>query len=184
MSFLFFIGQCFYFMLPAYFANMTPLIAKKMRILDSLAFPIDRGRKFNGNPVLGNNKTLRGLLLGTAAGIGTAYFQLFLFSFDFFRDLSFVDYSSINLFLFGFLLGFGSLVGDIGESFIKRRFGKNPGESWIPWDQIDFVFGALIFILPVFIPSLFSAVTMIIVSFFWYFSANKVAQLLNLREET
>jgi CDP-2,3-bis-(O-geranylgeranyl)-sn-glycerol synthase len=38
---------------------------------------------------------------------------------------------------------FGALFGDITKSFFKRRVGKNRGEDWIPFDQIDFIAGAL-----------------------------------------
>ena len=40
---------------------------------------------------------------------------------------------------------FGALFGDIIESFFKRRIGKNRGENWIPFDQLDFIVGVLIF---------------------------------------
>ncbi|KAA0006124.1 MAG: CDP-archaeol synthase, partial [Thermoplasmata archaeon] len=39
---------------------------------------------------------------------------------------------------------FGALLGDIVESFFKRRVGKERGEDWIPFDQVDFLIGALI----------------------------------------
>jgi len=38
----------------------------------------------------------------------------------------------------------GALLGDIVESFFKRRMGKERGEDWIPFDQLDFVVGALL----------------------------------------
>ena len=40
-------------------------------------------------------------------------------------------------------LCFGALLGDIVESFFKRRAGKERGEDWIPFDQLDFLLGAL-----------------------------------------
>ena len=42
-------------------------------------------------------------------------------------------------------ISFGALIGDIIESFFKRRIGKGRGEDWIPFDQIDFILGALFF---------------------------------------
>jgi len=36
-------------------------------------------------------------------------------------------------------------MGDIIESFFKRRIGKKRGESWVPFDQLDFILGVLLF---------------------------------------
>ncbi len=36
--------------------------------------------------------------------------------------------------------------GDAAKSFVKRRLGIAPGKPWIPWDQVDFVLGALILV--------------------------------------
>ena len=44
-----------------------------------------------------------------------------------------------------FSLCFGALMGDIIESFFKRRIGKKRGEDWIPFDQLDFILGVLFF---------------------------------------
>jgi len=52
----------FYFMLPAYFANMAPVIMKN--IFKNLAFPIDLNKKINNKPIFGKNKTFRGLFFG------------------------------------------------------------------------------------------------------------------------
>jgi CDP-2,3-bis-(O-geranylgeranyl)-sn-glycerol synthase len=35
------------------------------------------------------------------------------------------------------------MAGDAAKSFVKRRLGIPPGRPWIPWDQVDFVLGAL-----------------------------------------
>ena len=40
---------------------------------------------------------------------------------------------------------FGALLGDIVESFFKRRVGRKRGENWIPFDQLDFILGVLFF---------------------------------------
>jgi len=43
--------KAFYFMLPAYFANMAPIIVKNL--FKSVAVPIDHNKKFNSISVLG-----------------------------------------------------------------------------------------------------------------------------------
>jgi len=40
--------------------------------------------------------------------------------------------------------GVGAMTGDSAKSFVKRRAGIAPSKPWIPWDQLDFVLGALI----------------------------------------
>ena len=39
-----------------------------------------------------------------------------------------------------------AMGGDAAKSFAKRRLGIAPGKPWFPWDQVDFVLGALILV--------------------------------------
>ena len=100
--------QVFYFMLPAYFANMAPVIVKNM--FKKLAFPIDFNKKIKNEPIFGKNKTFRGLIFGVGFAIIIAYIQFLLFNNNIFNDLPLVDYS--NWLLIGFLMGFGAIFGD------------------------------------------------------------------------
>jgi CDP-2,3-bis-(O-geranylgeranyl)-sn-glycerol synthase len=43
----------------------------------------------------------------------------------------------------GLRFGVGAMAGDAVKSFVKRRVGIAPGRPFVPWDQIDFVLGAL-----------------------------------------
>lgn len=136
-----FILKCIYFMAPAYFANMAPVIAKNW--LKFLAVPVDFGKRFEGKELFGSHKTFRGIIFGTLFAIVAAYLQFLLYGLDFFKSLSFIDYS--NWLTAGFLLGFGALFGDLVKSFFKRRLDIKPGQRFFPWDQLDFVVGALVF---------------------------------------
>lgn len=135
-EFLPFMSRCFYFMLPAYFANMAPVMVKKIRLFD---FPVDFGKKVNGSRVLGSHKTFRGFVFGIIFAVVIAYAQFLLYNVEFFRSLSFFAYE--RWLLLGFLMGFGALAGDAVKSFFKRRIGIKPGAKFIPFDQIDFVLG-------------------------------------------
>lgn len=180
------VGRCFWFILPAYSANVAPIVAKRMKIMDSLAIPVDGGRMFLGQPLLGPNKTVRGFLLGTLAGIMTIILQALLFSFPLFRQLSFINYQETNFLLLGFLMGFGSLVGDAAGSFVKRRLGKKCGEPWLPGDQLSLIIGALFFSLPLFVPSLRAlkiAAALVLLTFCFHIAATKIAYFLRIREE-
>jgi CDP-2,3-bis-(O-geranylgeranyl)-sn-glycerol synthase len=129
------IVQAFWLLLPAGFANMAPVLFKR---IDFLNYPVDFNKKLFGKPILGANKTFRGFFFGTIIGIIVVYLES-LFALD-----NFVGYS--NIILIGFLLGFGALFGDLVKSFFKRQMNIQPGKSFIPFDQIDWVVGSLVFI--------------------------------------
>jgi CDP-2,3-bis-(O-geranylgeranyl)-sn-glycerol synthase len=87
--------------------------------------------------------------------------------------------------LLGVLLSVGAITGDLIESFFKRRLSKEPGESLVPWDQIDHVVGAYLFVLPV----AFYALTWqlflcsIMLTFFLHVIINHIAFYLHIRKE-
>ncbi|MCX6746050.1 MAG: CDP-archaeol synthase [Candidatus Parcubacteria bacterium] len=154
--------QALYFMLPAYFANMAPVFATKI-FSNKLAWPLDFGKKYKSQEILGKNKTWRGLLAGVLIGILTIYLQKYLFQFGFFKNVSILDYTRINLILYGFLFGFGVILGDAIKSLFKRRINLKPGDKWFPWDQLDFL-GALVLISFVYLPDLLIIFLIVIIS--------------------
>lgn len=166
--------KCFYFILPAYFANMAPVIVKDC--CNKLAVPIDFGKN-----IFGNNKTFRGFIFGILFAIVIVYLQFLLYRFNFFKNLSFFDYS--NWFILGFLFGFGALFGDLIKSFIKRRLYIKPGERFVPWDQLDFVFGALIFVSFVVDLTFKMLLMIIVISFVGHILVNHSAYYLGIRKE-
>jgi CDP-2,3-bis-(O-geranylgeranyl)-sn-glycerol synthase len=129
----------FYFFLPAGLANMAPVFFAKLPFLKT---PIDFNKKLGGQPILGPNKTYRGLLAGILAATLAVWIQKSIYSPS--QDLALVDYSTINIWQLGFLLGFGALAGDAIKSFFKRRAGIKNGDRWVPFDQIDWILGAII----------------------------------------
>ena len=173
-----FILKCFYLMMPAYFANMAPVMVKKINLF---VFPIDFDEKISNKPILGKNKTFRGLIFGVMFAIVIAYLQFLLYNAGFFRDISFNSYQ--NWLLFGFLMGFGALVGDAVKSFFKRRLGIKPGEKFVPFDQTDFVVGALFFIMPIFDLALKILVVSLLLSFVLHIIVNHAAFYLRIRDE-
>lgn len=147
LSFLLTLAQTIYLTLPGIAANATPPIAARFRFLEFFNTPIDAGKTFRGKPVFGDHKTVRGYLVGIPSAILIAGIQYVLYTkFEIFRTLSPIDFETVNWLLFGFMIGLGTLVGDSIKSFFKRQFGKKPGESWFPWDQLDSVIGGLVFV--------------------------------------
>jgi len=174
--------KCLYFMLPAYLANMAPIFAQRAGILKFLSKPVDGGRKINGEPIFGENKTWRGFAVGIIVAIFMIWIQYFLYKIPFFENWSLLNYSEINLWFGGFLFGFGALFGDLVKSFFKRRFRIQSGTPWIPFDQMDFILGSLIFILPVYFPSLLETIIILAASPFLHILANNLGFYLQLKK--
>jgi len=157
-------------MLPAYLANMAPVIVKKS--YKKLSIPVN-------TKIFGKNKTYRGLIFGILFAIIIAFIQYLVY--PQLKDLSFLDYS--NWFKIGFLMGFGAVFGDIIESLVKRRLKYKPGQPFVPLDQLDFVLGSLLFISLIFIPTIKMIITIIIVSFILHVLVNHSAYYLKIRNE-
>lgn len=173
-----FIIEALYFFLPAYLSNMAPVILAKINLLP---YPIDSNRKWRNKPIFGKNKTWGGLLYASALGTMIFYIQQVLYTIPFFKAISLIDYTSKPLVL-GFLLASGAIIGDLGESFIKRRYGKEPGAEWFPFDQIDYVIGALLFGAAMYIPPLKIMAVLFILAPFLHYAANYSGYLLGLKK--
>lgn len=135
--------QAFWFIIPSYVANASA------KLLGG-GIPLDFGKKWkDGKRILGDGKTWRGLLFGAFIGmiagfglvVGAKYIAISEYAF-----LNLSDFEGFPLMIpIIFSLCFGALVGDTVESFFKRRIGKNRGEDWFFFDQVDFIAGALFF---------------------------------------
>jgi len=178
MSLLQTVLQCFYFIIPAYFANMAPVIVKKIPFL---VVPIDANKTLGGQPLFGRNKTYRGFVFGVLFAIIITFFQNILSSNGIFIGLEIVDYE--NWFSLGVLMGFGAIIGDLMESFVKRRLKYDSGKPFVPFDQTDFIIGALIFVAPIVILPFGKILTLLIMSFVLHVTVNHVAFFLKIRNE-
>jgi CDP-2,3-bis-(O-geranylgeranyl)-sn-glycerol synthase len=98
-------------------ANGTPVIAKKL-LGDRFAQPFDGGaRFFDGRPLFGRSKTLRGIVLALVATAAGA-------------PVIGIDWHV------GLLIGATAMAGDLFSSFIKRRMGLEPSSRAVGLDQI------------------------------------------------
>lgn len=129
----------FYFLLPAGVANMSPVLFARLPFLGS---PMDFGRTWRGRRITGDHKTWRGLVVGIGMAVLFVFLQKWLW--PTFQEYSLVDYAQVNAWGLGLALGAGALLGDLLESVIKRQFKIAPGRPWVPFDQLDWVAGALI----------------------------------------
>ncbi len=140
MSALNFVLGAFWFILPAYLANMAPVLVPDWLKLRNVR--LDLGKNWSdGRPVLGNHKSLHGLIVSVLLGAATGLvLELACESYAWNFCIGVPSGWKV-----GALLGLGAIVGDSVKSFFKRRFNHKPGQKWFPWDQIDFILGAFAF---------------------------------------
>ncbi|MHB8632816.1 MAG: CDP-2,3-bis-(O-geranylgeranyl)-sn-glycerol synthase [Thermoplasmatota archaeon] len=138
------IPHALWLFLPAYVANMSPVVTARM--LPRWNAPMDGGRlAADGRRVLGAGKTWRGLAGGTLGGAVTALLCAavaphwgWLAGWDFGAQ-GCLSCHAAAIFLFGAMVGAFALAGDAVKSYFKRRRGREGGAPWVPFDQLDFV---------------------------------------------
>ncbi len=166
------------FAVPIYIANASGTLSASIPIIKKWKQPIDFGVEINGKRLLGDGKTFRGLILGTLTGTTIGYI---LFS-NVNSDISIV--SSLNdqeLLLLSFLLSFGALIGDITKSLAKRRLNIKRGKPWVPFDQIDFIIGGILFGSIAYFPGWMISITLILLTPLLHFLSNVIAYKLGLK---
>lgn len=176
---LLYIAKCIYFAIPMGFANMAPVLTKNY--FKFLAVPVDFNKTINSKPIFGSHKTFRGIIMAVIFSLAFFYLQKFLYQFNFFHNLSLLDYNQYGV-LMGFLMGLGAIMGDLIKSFFKRRVNIKPGKSWIPFDQIDFVVGGLIAVSFVYGFTLKLAVALVLIAFFSHILFNHIGYWLGLQK--
>lgn len=142
MTMLTILAQAVWFILPA-------LAPSSGAVLVGGGPAIDGGRKDRkGRRILGDGKTWRGLVGGTFVGMALGAVLNTIAILLNAPDWQFAaDWPETLLILF--LLSFGSMMGDIGGSWLKRRLGMGKGAKFPVMDQYDLLIGAL-FLLALF----------------------------------
>jgi len=169
-----------YFMLPAYIANMAPVLVRRFNVFN---IPIDAGRKAkDGRPVFGTNKTWRGVIAAVIFGTSIFALQQRLYVIPFWKGISIINYP-IHPAMLGFALSFGAILGDLVESYFKRRINIPSGKPWIPFDQVDFVFGALVFSMLYYVAPLWVWGVAIVISPLLHIITNHIAYYLKIRKQ-
>ena len=118
--------------------------------------PLDFGTRFRGRRVFGDNKSWRGAIVMFT---GTLVATLVLSRWPWFRDRLPDDVRDAPPAVYGALLGAGVVLGELPNSFFKRRLGIAPGArrkspagvAIAVLDQGDFVLGAWVLLLPIWV---------------------------------
>jgi len=104
--------------------------------------PMDFGRSWKGRRILGDGKTWRGFLGGVLSGVAVGLILMAVaHALEAEDSLGYGAWPrSLGVVL---SLAFGSMLGDSGGSFVKRRFSIERGDKAPVLDQYNFAIGAM-----------------------------------------
>ena len=162
---LFRVVQLLYFMAPAYAANMAPPF---VRYWSGWNPPLSQRW-------LGSHKTAGGFAIGVLAAVAATLVQSRIA----WEGALAAPEPWLTL---GLRVGVGAMAGDTVKSFLKRRAGIPPGRPWIPWDQIDFVLGALALVWAAAALSWVDLATILALSVIGHILVNHLAYWLGIRD--
>ena len=125
-------------------------------LLRPLKRPLDGGATIGGRRVFGDNKTWRGALCMTA---GVVLATVALWQWDWWRSQLPDAVDASSPLLVGLLIGLGTVLGELPNSFLKRRLDIAPGAQrrgavgllLSVLDQGDLVLGIWVALLPVWV---------------------------------
>jgi CDP-diglyceride synthetase len=137
-------------------------------LLRGLKRPLDFGLTVAGQRLFGDNKTWRGaivMLVGVVAA--AALLSLWPWYWHHLPD----GIQDAGPWTYGVLLGLGVVLGELPNSFLKRRLGIAPGRQrrspggalFSLYDQADFVLAIWVLLLPIWTMSLAQAVIVLAV---------------------
>jgi CDP-diglyceride synthetase len=149
------LAQAFWLAAPVVIAGILHMIVVRRDFFAALKKPLDFGKKFRGEPIFGPNKTWRGLVFMTLAPAVLGAFQGYFYGFWAERErvAPFTIVPDANHYLQSYMLlnavlGLGYALGELPNSFIKRRVGISPGKTiskfFFVLDQADSVIAALL----------------------------------------
>ena len=156
------VGQVLWLALPVVLGGAVHVAVIKLDWLGALArMPLDGGATFRGRRLLGAHKTVRGAVTMVGATTMFALAQASLFHrYGWARAASLVDFDRVHPVLWGVALGGGYIVGELPNSFVKRRLAVPPGARaagalgalfWLA-DQVDSLLGVLACMCLVWVP--------------------------------
>lgn len=138
--------------LPVFAAGLAHVAALKAGALRALDRPLDGGRSWRGQPIFGRNKTWRGVFVMTLSSAVVMWLQAAAAR----RNprvarVTAIDFARVPALQAGAVYGLGYVIGELPNSFVKRRLGLAPGAraprlAGVQYavDQLDSVVGCLI----------------------------------------
>lgn len=152
---LLFLSQSLTLVLPILFAGVTLIVVLQRQYFAWLDLPLDCGLRVQGKRIFGDNKTWRGVIIyflvttivcGALWGLTRTGFAEFVH-----------PVFSLNPAMVGLVIAASYVLGELVNSFIKRRLNISPGHSsnsglqrvFDNSDGIVFVAAVLFFVLAV-----------------------------------
>jgi CDP-2,3-bis-(O-geranylgeranyl)-sn-glycerol synthase len=179
-----YVAFAFWFLLPAAIANAAPVLAALLPYVRNWSQPMDFGYMWRGKRLLGPHKTWRGFISGVLTATLIFWLQqVCVRHFGWAAHL--VDgtgYAALP-FVLGPLFGVGALGGDAVKSFFKRLHGVEAGRHWIPFDQLDYIIGAMLISLPFIVLPVMAYAWMLVIWFGAHMLANYIGWRLGIREQ-
>ncbi len=146
--------------LPVVLAGIAHSVAIRADLFPWAAQRLDLGLRFFGEPLFGENKTWRGVLIMSGMTSVCAWLLSFVLQSEHlpsgFAQLA----EPVPALLFGLLIGLGYSLGELPNSFVKRRLRVHPGSRpggpgsllFYFIDQTDSVAGIILFVWAVYGP--------------------------------
>lgn len=156
----------FGYLVPLYLSNSTPVLIHGK-------IPLDLKLKLKTNRIFGDGKTILGTLVAIIAGLLAGIIYNLLFN---------VDVLISNYYFLLILLVMGAVLGDITESFFKRRIGLSRGAKWDIFDQTDFIIGGLLLSLIARIPEIEIVILILILTYFVHRASNYFAYKIKIKK--
>jgi CDP-2,3-bis-(O-geranylgeranyl)-sn-glycerol synthase len=139
------VAQVLYLLAPLLVSAVLSAFVHRYDLFRGLARPIDAGAVLHGRRILGDGKTWRGVFVAVVGSIATVLVQKHVIGARA-GALAVVDYAQANAIVLGLCIGGGAMLGELPNSFVKRRLGIGRGETatrpglralfWT-WDQVD-----------------------------------------------
>lgn len=137
-------AQSLYLFAPLLLAAALAAVIQSRDLWPCLKRPIDAGKTFLGKRWFGDSKTWRGVAIAVVGSITGIALQKHAVGAGA-GQLAIVDYGELDVLAFGGAMGAGAMLGELPNSFAKRRLGIAPGKTtrgplavvFYIWDQID-----------------------------------------------
>jgi hypothetical protein len=175
---------------PLLLAAIAQGLCIKYDWLSRLRRPLDLGRVYKGKRIFGDHKTWRGLAINVLFCSLGAIIQAWLQGKGVLpQGLFLLDYESHALTV-GVLIGLGMTVGELPNSFLKRRFEIPPGKSrdgplgiaFFIYDQVDLTIGIWVFLFFLIRPSLWLVLWSLLLTLALHLAVSSVGYLLGMRK--
>lgn len=129
---------------PVIFAAIFHMVVIKHQWLESWTYPLDHKKTYRSNRIFGNNKTYRGVFVMITASVFFTYVYYTLNQYNIvLQKYNLLNTQKYSFVFYGVLFGFGYIIGELPNSFIKRQMNVSEGKSPEIWiriiDQVDSV---------------------------------------------